>query len=185
MIAIRDFLTNFHLGAASGWDIFIILVFLIAVLVYGLFLGRNRMIVLLISTYFSLIISRVIPWERMGSAGWLGMENGPSVSLEIIIFLGLILLFYFLIPRSILSSTLRLRKRGEASWIFLFLLSILQIGLVAMIIFSFLPSQAIANLSSLVQRMFLGSSAEFVWTILPIMAVVLIKKKKKTGKSKK
>ena len=52
-MAIRDFLNSFHLGSASGWDLFIILIFLIAVLIYGFFLGRNRMIVLLLSSYFS------------------------------------------------------------------------------------------------------------------------------------
>ncbi len=183
----REFLTNFNIGAASGWDIFIALVFLTAVLIYGLFLGRNRMVVLLVSTYFSLAISRVIPWNLMASANWLGLgaETGPSGSLRIIIFLALILLFYFLIPRSVLSSTLRLRKRGEASWAVLFLLSILQIGLLASIIFSFLPVQATGELSHLVQRMFLGSSAEFVWISLPIIAVVLIKRKKKVGKGRK
>ncbi len=183
MMTVRDFLANFYIGAASGWDIFIILIFLIAVLIYGLFLGRNRMIVLLVSTYFSLAITQVLPWQKMASVGWLGMEDGPSPSLKIIIFLGLILLFYFLIPRSILSSTLRLRKRGDASWAILFLLSIVQIGLLAMIIFSFLPIQATANLGSLVKKMFLGPSAEFVWITLPIISVALIKRKKiKKGK---
>ncbi len=181
----REFLTNFSIGAASGWDIFIILIFLIAILIYGLFLGRNRMIVLLISTYFSLVITQVIPWQKIVSVGWLGIGEEPSSSLKIIIFLGLILLFYFLIPRSILSSTLRLRKRGDASWIILFLLSILQIGLLAMIIFSFLPKQASADLGSLIQRMFIGDSAEFIWTLLPILGIVLIKRKKKIDKKNK
>ncbi|MFH1671306.1 MAG: hypothetical protein ABH889_00820, partial [Candidatus Portnoybacteria bacterium] len=61
-MAIRDFLANFHIGAASGWDLFIGLVFLVAVLIYGFFLGRNRIIILLISSYFSFSIIKALPW---------------------------------------------------------------------------------------------------------------------------
>ncbi|PIP15548.1 MAG: hypothetical protein COY10_00530 [Candidatus Portnoybacteria bacterium CG_4_10_14_0_2_um_filter_43_36] len=175
----RQFLASFHLGAASGWDLFIILVFLITVLVYGLFLGRNRLIVLLLSSYFSFLIVNVLPWERLASLGWLGIGDGPSASLEIIIFLGIILLFYFLIPRSVLSSVLRIRKRGDASWLRLLILSVVQVGLLAMTILSFLPKEALADIGSIVKMVFVGSSAQFVWTILPILTVVLMRRNKK------
>ncbi len=182
MIAIRDFLNSFHLGSASGWDLFIILIFLIAVLIYGFFLGRNRMIVLLLSSYFSLTITQAIPWERMNSFGWLGIEQGPSSSLKILIFIGFILLFYFLIPRSVLSSTLRIKKRGNASWIQLFVLSIVQVGLLAMVIFSFLPSGNTNNLNSSIKKIFIGPEAQFIWFLLPVLVMVLIKRKKNIEK---
>jgi len=83
MLAVRDFLTNFHIGAASGWDVFIVLVFLIAVMVYGLFIGRNRMVVISISSYFSFLIVQNIPWWKLNSFNWLGIEDGPSTSLKI------------------------------------------------------------------------------------------------------
>lgn len=176
-MGIQGILSSFHIGAASGWDIFIILVFLIAVLIYGFFLGRNRMIVLLVSTYFSFSIVQVIPWQKLSDIAWLGIEKTPSI--RIFVFLGFILLFFFLIPRSVLSSALRLRKRGEASWIQLFLLSIVQIGLLAMIIFSFLPKEAIEALAPFIQKIFIGSDAQFVWITLPILVVILMRRKKK------
>ncbi|OPL12024.1 MAG: hypothetical protein AVO34_02080 [Firmicutes bacterium ML8_F2] len=178
-MAIRDFLTNFHIGAASGWDLFIVLIFLIAVLVYGFFLGRNRMIILLLSSYFSLAIVEVLPWERISSLSWLGVGSEPSSSLKILIFAGIILLFYFLIPRSILSSTLRIRNRGEASWLQLFILSIVQVGLLAMVIFSFLPSQPLGNLSYWIKKAFVDPEARFVWIALPILVMVLMRRRKK------
>jgi len=177
-MAIRDFLSNFHIGAASGWDLFIFLVFLIAVLIYGFFLGRNRMVILLISSYFSFSIIKVLPWQKLASLGWLGIEEDPSSSLRVLIFLGAILLFYFLIPRSVLSSTLRIRKRGDASWIRLFILSIVQVGFLAMVILSFLPSESTSNLGSIVKKIFIGPEAEFVWVTLPILAMVLMRRKK-------
>ena len=179
---IRDFLNSFHIGSASGWDLFIIFVFLIAVLVYGFFLGKNRMIVILLSSYFSLTIVQAIPWENLVSFGWLGIGEEPSSSLRILIFLGIILLFYFLIPRSVLSSTLRIKKRGDASWIQLFILSIVQIGLLAMVILSFLPSENTSDLNSSVKKIFIGSEAQFVWLVLPVLVTVLIRRRKNIEK---
>ena len=181
-MAIREFLTSFYIGAASGWDLFIILILLIAVFAYGFFLGRNRMIVLLLGSYFSLAIVQVLPWSRLTDLGWLGIGESPSASLEIIIFLGLILLFYFLIPRSILSSSLRIKKRGKASWLQLFILSVVQVGLLAMVILSFLPSQTIANLAPLIKKLFVGPEAQFVWIILPILTIILMRRKRKKEK---
>lgn len=174
----REFLANFHIGAASGWDIFIILVFLIAVFIYGFFLGRNRMVVLLLSSYFSFAIMQVFPWSCLISLEWLGMGEEPSSSLKILIFLGIILLFYFLIPRSVLSSTLRIKKRGDASWAQLFVLSIAQVGLLAMIIISFLSDEVLVSLSSPIQTIFIGSEARFVWVAVPILIMVLMRRKK-------
>jgi hypothetical protein len=176
---LQNFLASFHIGAASGWDLFIILVFLIAVFIYGFCLGRNRMIILLLGSYFSLAIMQVLPWARLISLKWLGIEEAPSPSLKILVFLGFILLFYFLIPRSILSSALRIRRRGEASWVQLFILSILQIGLLVVIIFSFLPVEVVATFTPLVKKIFIGPDAQFVWITLPILTMVLMRKKRK------
>lgn len=174
----RQILANLHIGSASGWDLFIGLVFLVAVLVYGFFLGRNRMVVLLLSSYFSFAITQTIPWERLTSLGWLGIGEEPSSSSKILIFLGIIVLFYFLIPRSVISSTLRIKKRGDASWLQLFVLSTAQVGLLAMIIISFLSDEVIANLSSPIQTVFAGSEAVFVWITASILVMVLMRKKR-------
>ncbi len=179
-MAIRELLTNFHIGTASGWDLFIILIFLMAVLVYGFFLGRNRMVILLIGSYFSLTIINVLPWSKISSLGWLRLEQSPSASLRILVFLGMILLFYFLIPRSVLSSTLRIKKRGDASWLQLFILSIVQICLLAVVILSFLPIEAITDFSPLVKKVFIGLEAQFIWLTLPILTIVLMRHKRKT-----
>ena len=175
----QQFLASFHLGAASGWDLFIGLIFLVAVLIYGLFLGRNRLLILLLSSYFSLAIVNALPWARLADFGWLGIKDEPSASLKIIIFLGIILLFYFLIPRSVLSSVLRIRKRGEASWIRLLILSVVQVGLLAMAILSFLPEETLTDIGSIVKMIFVGPEAQFVWITLPILTVVLMRRNKK------
>lgn len=175
---LQNLLTNFNVGSASGWDLFIILVFLLAVFIYGFLLGRNRIIILLLTSYFSLVISGVLPWSKLISFSWLGLGKTPSPSLRILVFLGLILLFYLLIPRSILSSALRIRKRGDASWAQLFILSLLQLGLLAAVILSFLPNEVLADFTPLVKKIFVGDEAQFVWLTLPILVMVLMRRKK-------
>jgi len=177
-IGIQTILSGFRIGAASGWDIFIILIFLIVTLIYGFFLGRNRIIALLISTYFSLAILMAMPWQALSSFKWLGVGK-PSSSLQIFLFLALIILFFFLIPRSVLSSAMRLRKRGDASWLQLFLLAVVQIGLLATVIFSLLPKESVYNLAPLLKKIFIGPESEFVWITLPILVILLMRRKKK------
>jgi hypothetical protein len=178
-MAFREFLNNFHLGAASGWDLFILLIFLAAVLIYGLFLGRNRMIILLLASYFSLAIVQVFPWQRLSSLKFLNTGENPSASLKILVFLAIILLFYFLIPRSVLSSSLRVKRRGKASWFQLFILSIVQIGLLLMVILAFLPPETVSGFGPAVKKVFVGPEAQFVWITIPVLAMVLMKRKKK------
>lgn len=137
------------------------------------------MIILLLASYFSLIISQVLPWSRLIELKWLGIGESPSPSLKIFVFMGIILFFYFLMPRSILSSTLKVKKRGEATWAQLFVLSILQLGLLAMIILSFLPSEIIADFIPLIKKIFVGPEPQFIWITLPILTLTLMKKKKK------
>ena len=175
---LQSLLSNFRIGAASSWDLFIILIFVLAVFIYGFLLGRNRMIILLLASYFSLAIMEFLTWQRLLALKWLGMGKTPSPSLKIFIFAGMILLFYFLMPRSIISSALRIRKRGEASWPQLFILSLLQLGLLAMVILSLLFVEIKTGFPPLAKKIFVGPDAQFVWVILPILAMVLMRRKK-------
>ena len=175
----QSFLASFHIGAATGWDIFIILVSLIAIFIYSFVLGKNRMILILLSSYFSLTIMKFLPWDRLASISWLGIGQSPAPSLKILIFLALILFFFIFIPRSVLSSALRIRKRGDASWIQLSILGILQVGLFVSILLSFLPEEATAEFTPVIDKIFLGQGAQFIWIALPLFAITLMKKQKK------
>jgi len=177
VISLQHYLSNFHLGKASGWDILIIIAFIGAIFVYGLFLGRNRIIVLILSTYFSWIICNVLPWKKITAWKFLGMVE-PSPSFKIFVFLGIILILWILIPHSVLSSPLRIRVK-EGTWVQVFILSICQIGLLLYLLFSFLPKEVIAGFAPLIKKIFIGNDARLVWMCLPILALVLMKKKKK------
>jgi len=178
MANVSLFLTKFHLGPASGWDILMIIGFLVGIFLYGSFLGRNRIILLILSTYFAWIICQVLPWSKFLRWSALGLPATPSPSLKIFVFLGLILFFCLIIPRSVLSSALRIRSAADATWWQVFILSILQLGLLITLIFWFLPSEVIVNFAPLIKRIFIGPDAQFVWLTLPILGITLMRKRK-------
>ena len=68
-----DFVTNIN-WAAPSWDLFIILFFIVAAFLYGLSLGRNRVIVILVSIYMIAVTYRsmlctynkILVWSFLG-----------------------------------------------------------------------------------------------------------------------
>jgi len=58
-------------------------------------------------------------------------------------------------------------------------LSVLQTGLLISIIISFVPAELVANLSSFTRNAFASEMAQFIWIVLPILTLGLIKKPSK------
>ena len=164
-------ISNFHF--LPSWDLLILVVFAAAAFLYGLSLGRGRLVMLLLATYFSFIVVEFAPWNIISP--YLGLKNGlPSPTFEIFCFLALLLFFFFLMPGSILT----IKKRGRAIWLQILILAILQIGLLASIILSFLPAKVLPDLHILVKKFFLGPVPSFVWKTIPLLALVLLRRKR-------
>ncbi len=162
------FLNNFWANS-SGW--IMLLIFLGVALIYGLSMGRNRLVVMILGTYFSYILARAIPWKELT---FLGIKEAPDSAVQIFIFLALILGFYFLIPHSSFHSALRIQRRHSCWWHSL-IFSVLQIGLILQIVIGFLPGKVAAGLSPLAQLMFSGQTAQFLWLFLPILALMFLR----------
>lgn len=148
-----------------------VLIFLAVALVYGLTMGRNRLVAVMLASYLSFLLTKAIPW---GGLGFLGIKQPPPANVQIFIFLAIILGFYFLIPRSAWGSIWHLRGRSHGSWWQILTLSVLQIGLTLELVITFLPSKAVASFSPLAQRILLGSTTHFFWLLLPILAVLFL-----------
>ena len=158
-----------------SWDLILIVIFIGAAFLYGLILGRNKLIALLLSTYFSLVIIGSVPWKTVVTL--FGSKDLSSPTAKIYLFLALILFFFFIIPHSALGSSLRLARRGQSSWFQILIFAICQIGLLASIILSFLPSKVITDLSPLIKQFFVGQTPQFFWITIPILAMVLLRKR--------
>jgi len=161
---------NFNLSGYSDW--ILVLIFLAVALVYGLSMGRNRLMIVMLGVYFSFILTRAIPWKQLA---FLGVKETPSSTAQIFIFLALILGFYFLIPHSSLRHAMRLGGRGKGIWWQILILSVLQIGLILEIVISFLLPKVTAELSPLAQLIFVGPMAYFCWLSLPILAIMFMR----------
>jgi len=168
-------LSGINLNNLSRWlpgDWLMALIFLAVAVVYGLAMGRNRLTIVMLGCYFSYILTLAIPWKEMA---FLGVKSAPSSTAQIFIFFVLLLGFYFMLPHSAFSSALRLRGRRSSSWWQAMVFSILQVGLILQMAISFLSVKATASLSSLAQTIFVGQAAQFVWLLLPILAMMFLK----------
>lgn len=165
-----SFLNNFSLSGSSDW--ILLLIFLAVAFVYGLSMGRSRLVVVTLGIYFSFILTRAIPWKQLT---FLGIKEAPTSTVQIFIFLALILGFYFLIPHSALRSALKLQGRRRSGWWPVLILSILQIGLILEVVIGFLPAKVVAGLSPLAQLIFSGPIAQFCWLLLPISAIMFLR----------
>lgn len=157
--------------AQPSWDLFIILFFIVAALLYGFSLGRDRVIVILISIYMALAVVNSLPFISSQTAA-LGVDNffGFRVSAFVAVFIAL----FFLMSRSALLSTVA-SSDNAGSWWQVLLFSFLHVGLLISITLSFLPSGAVNHLAPLTQTLFVKDMARFIWIVAPIAAMIVIK----------
>lgn len=156
--------------SAPTWDVFILLFFVVASVLYGFALGRDRVAMLLIAIYMALAV--------VGNAPYLDelqtrVVAGNIFAFQITTFLGLFLLLFFFLSRSALHRTFGGGAHG--SWWQTLLFSFLHVGLLLSIVLSFLPATAIARLLPTTRLLFTTDLARFLWIVLPIIAMFLVR----------
>ncbi|MDD5342194.1 MAG: hypothetical protein PHI73_02570 [Patescibacteria group bacterium] len=159
------------------WDLFIVLFFIIASFLYGLSLGRDRILVILVSIYMSLAVVNTAPYISNFST-----EVGINqfFVIRISMFLGVFIVLFLLLSRSALLQTIASSdKKGGFFQIMIF--SILHVGLLISITLSFLPDSSLNSLSPLTKTIFASEVGRFVWIVAPIVLMILLK----SGKEKK
>jgi len=171
--AITDFnnlVANFDFTTPT-WDLFIILFFLVSALMYGLVLGRDRIVLMLISIYMGLAVLRSSPFLDQ----LIPEDYGPNniFIFKISLFIGVFVILFFFLSR---SSVLRTLAKNDApgGWIQVIIFSMLQVGLLISITLSFVSPEYRGQLSDFTREWFLGPQAEFFWIIAPIVAIALL-----------
>lgn len=158
------------------WDLFIVLFFVIAAFLYGLSLGRDRIIVILISIYISLAVVEHAP--LVNNEGFQNMINGivgQFFVFQISAFLLLFVVLFFVITRSALLKTIA-SSDSSGPWWQVLLYSILHVGLIVSIILSYIPVESVEGvLSPLTRQVFTGDFAQNVWIIGPLVAMFIFK----------
>lgn len=148
--------------ATPSWDIFVVIFSLVAVFLYGLSLGRDRLIVILVSIYitFAVIASAPVDWVF-----------ADDFTAKAVAFPILLVVIFFLLTRTSLASVFGRLASGNLWQVFLF--SVLHVGMIISLTIYFLPGSAIEGLHPLTQFLFAGNIARLLWVTAPVAALAL------------
>jgi hypothetical protein len=159
-------------GAQPSWDLFIILFFLVLSLIYGIALGRDRIIVIMVSIYMALAVVKYVPFLSEFNAN---LVLKDVFALKVSLFLGLFILLFFFISHSALIRTLGSGAQQGRFW-HVVLFSILHAGLFISVTLSFFPGDMSPWISPTMSELFVSDTAKAVWILLPIFAMVFVGK---------
>lgn len=156
--------------ANPSWDLFIVVFFAVSALLYGMSLGRDRIIVILVSIYMSLAVVQAVPDFV------LNVTVNQSFAFQFTTFVSLFVVFFFLISRSALLRTIGAGgQRG--GFIATILFSILHVGLLLSIALSFMPAEFLERFAPVTQTVFTHEWAVFGWVTAPIAAMIIFGKR--------
>ncbi len=156
--------------ASPSWDLFIVLFFIVTVFLYGMSLGRDRIIVILVSIYMALAVVSNAPFLGNVDAS---VNLGQFFAFKVTTFLGLFVLLFFLLSRSALLKTFG--NLASGTWWQVLMFSVFHVGLLVSITLSFLPADAVNHLAPLTRQIFATDTTRFAWIVAPIVGMSLLK----------
>lgn len=152
----------------SSWDLLILTAFTIVGVAYGIYAGRDRSVVILISSYVALAVVTNAPAVGMLDRAF---HLSANASLRLVWFLGLFLAVFFILWKSDLLRNLGY-ERG--AWWETILFSICQVGLTVSTALFLLPSDVTTGLSPAFRLFFLSDEGRSIWLILPIFLLFAV-----------
>lgn len=156
---LNQFLSN------PAWDMLLLLFFFFSVFVYGLMVGRNRIIVLLLASYPAALINAYIPYPKNFLAN---LNIAQTIFLKSFGFFVLTVFVFWILKKSGFSRKELNHKTGQVLF-----LSFLNVGLWANIIFGYILAfnAELIKLAPLNLLLFGSNFAHFIWLILPILVL--------------
>jgi len=151
-------LSKVGLGGNMSQDISLLIIIGLLSLAFGMVIGRQRSVPVLLSTYISMAIISVLPADFLA-----------DTSYKVILFLVLIGLFT-ISGKRFLSGSLAF---GSKIWK-LFVFSFLEIVFILSVIFSIIPkAAALGYVSSSAYGYFVSGWFPFIWLIAPLVFLLL------------
>ncbi len=159
-----DFKSNLNLNSGT---LFIGLG-LVAVLLYGLSLGRTRAVISLVSVYIAFTLNALFPYFNE-------LKNLIKFSVDDYIIRSFLFLVVYAVIFLVLNYSFISKKFSSAdfSLFSVILLSVLQLGLLASIITSFLPQEVGMKFMGPAYSFLASGRALFYWSLTPIPAILL------------
>ena len=165
-----EFLTTIN-WAEPSWDLFIVLMFVVSAFLYGLSLGRDRILVILVSMYMAVAIVNTAPYLDSFS---LNVSVNDSSVLKVTVFIGVFILLFFLMSRTAIMNTFGGSSYGK--WWHSIIFSFFHTGLMLSILMQYLPGSWLNQISEPMRWYFLSDEARFFWLVAPIISMVLLGK---------
>jgi len=157
---------NWH---TPSWDLFILLAWAGGSVIYVFFAGRGRIISLLMSLYIAKLLVLQAPWLTNAINSRLPGTLGALQ--ELVTFLLIFVVLFVFLGRYAFRTSADGRHFG--SIIFSIIFSFLQIGLLINTILTYLSITG-KIFSPLITFLFLSNSAGFIWTILPLIFLIVL-----------
>lgn len=165
---IQQFMANIN-WAHPSWDLVLVMFFLVGSLIYGMSMGRDRIVIVLVAIYMAIAIVSYAPYI---SNFVTEVKIGNSFAFQVTMFVGVFAVLFFLISQSALLKHLGgAQERGGTVSAMIF--SVLQTGLLISVILSYLPKEAVNVFSPQIQKVFVADLAKFVWVVAPIVVMAL------------
>jgi len=155
------------IGVSVQWadEIALFLILAGVSVAFGFFMGRFRLVNVLISIYIAIALLSVLPKE------FLKFNQHADVFLFLIFVIGLTLAD---------SALFDIHISGSGAYFFwrLFVMSFLEIGLIFSILTTLLPRKEVLEyISADAYNYFASSYAQFLWMVIPLLFVFFINKK--------
>lgn len=150
----------------QSWDILLVLILGGGSILYVIFLGKRRIVLVTLSTYMALAVLAYTPTVGRLKDVW---GSAPKTVLFVCIFVFL----FFLLSRIALE---RVFAGGGyvGGWWQALLLAFFQIGLLCSIFLSFLPAEYLNNFSNLTRTVLFSEWGRLAWLAMPILLMAAL-----------
>ncbi len=153
-----------------SWDLFILLFWLVASVLFAFAAGRGRMLLILVSTYMAQLLVIKAPFLSETVADKFNI--GGATLAQLAAFVILFLIFFIFLGRYAFRSTADGRQILALPFTLIF--TFLQVGLLINIVITYLPDYIQNSFSPLIQFLFLHPNAGFIWLLAPIVFLIII-----------
>lgn len=157
-------------GKNPSWDLFLVGFFVVGAGLYGLSLGKDRIIAIMVSIYMALAVVAALP------AFVLNIKINSSFTLQITAFFAVFVVVFFLLSRQAVLNALS--PEGNGKWWQVIIFSFLHVGLLVSVTMSFIPAQFLNKFSPFTIWLFTSEWPHFAWIIAPIVAMIFIGRSK-------
>ena len=164
-LGFSDLSTKVDLNNPS-WDMFLVGFFVVGALLYGMSLGKDRIIAIMVSIYMALAVVAALP-EFV-----LNIKVNENYTFQITAFIAVFVVLFFLLSRQAVLTALSPSSDGR--WWQVLLFSVLHVGLLVSVTLSFMPPAILEKFSDTTVYVFTNEWTAFGWIIAPIVAMMLV-----------